>query len=709
MNLLRKRPLCTICAALLLSAPILLHLPLPALLSAAVAAAVLWALLRRRGILTALTFPLVFVLCVSILFTEWHPRAFLGRTEQGDILVLTVAELEDNGDCIGVSVERNGIPCPFSRVLLKTDEPLAVGDRVTLSVASLSVTRGRDANGIHSTIRADGKLSVEHRPYSPRAVLERIRSMLALRLDEIGTSRVSALLSALLLGDPDELSLTTSSAFRRLGLSHVLAISGMHLLVIARLLSRLLVLLGVPRRTRGLLSSFFLILYAAAVGFSPSILRALLMALVSEASFFVGRRTDALCSLFFSGGVLAVSVPRILLSLSFQLSFAATFGIISCAQVLRRLRLSERVAPMLYRFVVFPTATSLFALLFTLPLTLSGFGRLSLAALPANLLLAPLYELLLCVGLISLCIGPILPIKLLVTGLGGAVLSLTEWAGSLPLLLLDASHPTVLGLFTLLTLSVLLHLLRRRTTKRAVCLTVLPTLALLTLALALFCFPTRKTDALTVCTDAESGELLVLATGRDRAVIDLSRGDGKLLTALENRLSDDAVTELSLYLPAEYGEGTLSAVKHLASRYLLRLVVLPEAKDEAELTTKRELIDYLSREGIPYRPFPTGPLLLGDYRLTLQRSTPTVLRLEIRCGNASACYLSGAAAGLLHYAELPYSDHLILGSHGAAASRLPDTSRYAEHLVLCDEVYPEIYHSGPITRLSEALTLPLTE
>lgn len=708
MNLLRHRPLCGISCVLLVCCLLLLRLPPMASLGLALALGVLSFLLRQKR-LVALLLLLLLGLCCSILMTEWHPRAILARAEQGDVLELTVSDADGSGTYLGVSVRLNRVPCPFARLRFEADEELSVGDRVTLSVASLSVIKECTEDGIHASVRKDRVIAVEHRPYSARAILDAARGAISDRLDAIGESEVGALLSALLLGEPKRLSLAASSSFRRLGLSHVLAISGMHLLVIAALISRLLLRVGIPRRARSLITSLFLILYAAAVGATPSILRALCMALVSEASFFVGRRTDSLTSLFFSGSVLAVITPRVLLSLSFQLSFAATFGVIACAHVLRHLRLSEKVVPWLYRFLVFPASMSIFALLFTLPLTLSGFGRLSLAALPANLLFAPLYELLLCVGLLSLCIGPILPIRLLVRGLGGTILALTEWAGTLPLLLIDASHPIVLGLFALLAFLALLHLLCRRTTRRAVYLTVLPTLSLLMLALALLCFPTRKSGDLTVYTNGHSGEILVLSTGRDRALIDLSQGNGDLLRDAEGGLSRDAVTELSFYLPAEYGPNTLSAVMRLTNRYLVRLILLPDAKSEKELSVRQALVDYLTREKIPYRTLSKEPITLSAYRLSIKRSSDAVLRLDLEYRSKSACYLSGAAAGLLHYADIPFSDHLILGSRGASASRLPDTSRYAEHLVLCSEIYPEIYHSGRVTRPCKALTLSLTE
>lgn len=708
MNLLRNRPLCLIGAALLFAAFVFLRIPSAALITLAVALSVLLLTPKlRKGPLPLLSLLLLLALCLSILFAERLPRAILSGASGEQRYTLTVSREVGSGRYIGTSLWKNGVPCPLARVEFQSDETLSVGDRVTLTASVRSVGQDSDSQGIHATLKVKDLLSVKSRAVSARAILDRTRRAIGERLFEIGGDELGALLSALLLGELDELPLGTSSAFRRLGLSHVLAVSGMHLLVIASLLSRLLVLFGMPKRARSILVSILLILYAAAVGGTPSILRALMMALVSQAAFFVGRRTDSLTSLFFSGAILAVASPRILLSLSFRLSFAATFGIVACAAVARRLALSEKFPRLLYRFIVFPALLSLFALVFTLPLTLSEFGGLSLAALAANLVFAPLYELLLCVGLLSLCIGPLLPIRMLVRGLGSAILSLTEWAADAPSLLLDASHPIVLSLFTLLALILLWHLLCVKTSRRAVCLTLLPTLGLLLLSIALLSFPTKENGRITLLGGDGDGELLVLSTGRDRAVIDCSPESSALFAKLQATLSADAVTELSFYLPAEYGEQTLSAVKRLANRYHLRLVLLPEPKSAREEALRNEVTEYLAREKIPYKALSDGQPSDGDYRLSLQKSTDSILLLRVGFGDTVASYLSGRAAGLLNDSDIPYSDVLILGSRGAAASRLPDTSRMTEHLVLCDEVYPQIYHSKRVTRLFDSLALDL--
>jgi ComEC/Rec2-related protein len=451
--------MCLIGTLILLPALLLMRFAGSLALSGIVLLLVLSLFLSRLGKVSRLAVVLMLVLCGSIFLTWLHPRAILSRSTPDDTFSFTVSEATQNGKYIGIAVKRNGVPCPLSRISFYASEPIEVGDRVTVLGADLILSSEADASGVHASLVCRGKLSVKRDSAPILSLISQARHSFSRRLTQIGGNDGGALLSALLLGELDELPIGTTSAFRRLGISHVLAVSGMHLVVISGLLSSLLLRLRIPRRIRSPLVSLLLILYAMLVGGSPSILRALAMALVSELSFFVGKRTDSLSSLFFSGALLTILSPRMILSLSFQLSFAATFGIIVCALVIKKMMLSEHIPHLVYRFIVFPSLMSLSALIFTLPITLSTFGTLSLAALPANLLLAPMYELLLCLGIPALCIGPLAPIRFAVGGASRALLIATEQVSEIPFLLLDASHPLLSTLFTLLAALLLFHLL----------------------------------------------------------------------------------------------------------------------------------------------------------------------------------------------------------------------------------------------------------
>ena len=710
MRIFHRRPICILGSVLLILGILLFRLPsillcilpLPILLSAI--------LLRHRGFYFRLGAVLAALLCILVLLTAHLPPLLLSDSDPDDTWSFTVSEIGENGSVTATGVSRNGILLPFARLSVRCGLALSVGDRVTVKGARYSANTDYEADGIHGRLLDLSEPSVTHRPYLPSAWIARLKDAFSERLEAIGGETAGPLLRSLLLGEPGELPLGTSESFRRLGVSHILAISGMHLLVLASLLSRLLRLLRLPHALRTALSAAILILYALTVGATPSILRALVMALISLLSYYAERRTDSLSSLFLSGIVLSLLSPRVLLSLSFRLSFAATFGIIAAARVLRHLSLPASIPAWARRYLLLPLSGTAAALLFTLPISLPVFGRLSLLSLPANLLLAPLYELLLSLGLLALATGPLAPVRILVRAVAWLSLSLTEAIASIPSILLSASHPVTLFTCILLALTALALLILPSLGKRRTLLALSAPCLAFVLSLELFALPKSADCRITLLSDGKTGEAILLADGTGRGLIDLADGRTSLLGEIKHALGNEAVTELSFYLPTVYSEASQDRLASLCESYSVRLVLLPSAADAEERAVRDGMAEYLEAERIEYRILDADPSFTADgYTLSLRRRAGGVGMLTVTRHEGSLTYLTGAAASLLHYTDLPYSDTLILGSRDALASRLPPLNGEAETLILCSESYPSPVFDGGLLRQPSALNIPLCE
>jgi competence protein ComEC len=136
------------------------------------------------------------------------------------------------------------------------------------------------------------------------------------------------------------------------------------------------------------------VLYAAFVGGEPSVLRATLMAMVMLGATLVGRPGSALTGVTLAGAVLVAWRPLIVDDVSFQLSFAATLGIVTLATPAREWLLGvlhPRLSNALAAAVAGHLAVTFAASMAVVPIIASAFGRLSLVALPANLLAAPAF------------------------------------------------------------------------------------------------------------------------------------------------------------------------------------------------------------------------------------------------------------------------------------------------------------------------------
>ena len=154
----------------------------------------------------------------------------------------------------------------------------------------------------------------------------------------------------------------------------------------------------VHKRVQVFISLVVVVLFTFVTGAEPSILRAALMLSVALAASLMGRRSEAINSLAVAFTALIAIDPFIMWSIGFQLSFAATFGI---------LLLSAPLVRHIRRTVRFPapfaeaTAVSIAAQLGVTPLLVFHFGRLSLVSIPANLAAFPLVGPATVAGLIG--------------------------------------------------------------------------------------------------------------------------------------------------------------------------------------------------------------------------------------------------------------------------------------------------------------------
>jgi len=239
-----------------------------------------------------------------------------------------------------------------------------------------------------------------------------------------GTPGARAVLSALIIGDRTRIPLETRQSFNRAGLGHLLAISGLHIGIVATvafvffhgLMVRFKPLLwrAWTRKAAALLSLVPVVFYGVIAGFSPSTQRAVLMVAVFLLAFLFERDPDPLNTLALAALFILVADPPALFSVSFQLSFTAVFAIIyglsrlrsrSAAQKVRfqqnwRSRLQKRLS--LFALV------SILAICGSLPLVAYYFNQASLIGLAANFIVVPLIGFItIPLGLTALFMQPI--------------------------------------------------------------------------------------------------------------------------------------------------------------------------------------------------------------------------------------------------------------------------------------------------------------
>lgn len=204
-----------------------------------------------------------------------------------------------------------------------------------------------------------------------------------------------ALLSALLWGYKAELPETMRSYFSTAGLSHVLAVSGLHTGIIAFIVWLLLYPLRFTslRNLRHIVTIVVLWGYAFITGLSPSVIRACIMATFVATAALINRRNTALNALCGAALLTLLAAPMQLFDIGFQLSYTAVAGILLITPHIDLARLREIHNP-IPRYLSGIVAVSIGAQVATLPLAAYYFHYIPVWGLLSNILLVPLLPIL---------------------------------------------------------------------------------------------------------------------------------------------------------------------------------------------------------------------------------------------------------------------------------------------------------------------------
>ncbi len=221
----------------------------------------------------------------------------------------------------------------------------------------------------------------------------------------------AALLSGILLGLDQAIPAAVYDAFRRTGTAHIIAISGFNISILAALFLRLFGRWLGPWRG-GALAAAAIVAYTVMVGADAAVVRAAVMGLVGMLGWQLGRPQHGYTTLAFAAAVMAAFDPQVLGDVGFQLSFAATWGLLRFAapleaaatRVLQRWwgeARARRLAAPLGEFFLFTLA----AQVTTLPIAAYHFRQISLIAFVANPAILPVQAPLMVGGGAAVLLG----------------------------------------------------------------------------------------------------------------------------------------------------------------------------------------------------------------------------------------------------------------------------------------------------------------
>ncbi len=243
--------------------------------------------------------------------------------------------------------------------------------------------------------------------YAEPGLLNSIRRLRPEMTRRIATSplspRAKEFVNATLTGDRSILAPEMCEIFSYTGLSHILALSGLHIGILLWIASILLFPLYVAgmRGTRTLLLILLLWAFAVMTGLAPSVVRSVIMATLFLLAYAFQRTRSPLNSLCAAAVAILFVTPHALYTVGFQLSFLAVASILLFSSAINPVSQRRRL---LYTVVAYPAAT-IAAMLGTMALSAYYFNILPLYFLPANFVGALLLPLILGLGVLYLLLA----------------------------------------------------------------------------------------------------------------------------------------------------------------------------------------------------------------------------------------------------------------------------------------------------------------
>jgi competence protein ComEC len=369
--------------------------PLWAVLSLSVGAL---PLLYKKNVIT-----LVLVIAVGVGWGAWRGAAFLPKVAQYQVLQGKTVVLEGRAATDGVYGKNAQLTFDVRDLQVVSPRPgPIVGQIEAAGFGEKAVYRGDKVQVTGKLFLARGSRQGRVR-FAKLRVVQRSSSVIEKLRLRFGAGMLSSLPEphasfglGLLVGQRSTLPKITADQLAAVGLTHIIAVSGYNLTIIIRAVRRLL---GKRSKYQTVLWAFALMgSFLLFTGFSASIVRAALVSTLALLAWYYGRAVKPMVLLTLTAALTAGWYPLYLWSdIGWYLSFLAFFGVLVVAPALLK-RLYRRKQPSVLAQLLVETMT---AQIMTLPLIMYIFGEVSLIALPANMLVAPIVPLAMLFALVA--------------------------------------------------------------------------------------------------------------------------------------------------------------------------------------------------------------------------------------------------------------------------------------------------------------------
>lgn len=450
------------------------------------------------------------------------------------------------------------------------------------------------------------------------------------------------LAAGILIGDTSGLDETIKSDFSDCGISHILAVSGTQTSLIMEYLMLLLCFFRLPKKVSASITTGTIIVFMAVTGFSPSVMRAGVMAVLCMCAVMIKRDADVLNSLGFSAFILCAVNPYAATDVGFLLSFFATLGM---ATVSKRLNAylkekTERLPGNVSKIAKVPLGVlceTIGASLLTYPIIILVFGRVSLVSLAANIFEVPVSLFVTLAAAVLAIFSPfwflvflIKPLAILIRISCAFMIWFAHILASLPFAAISAEYGFVDILIVFAVLLFVLYLVfRKKGAQSAVCVTC----ACFAVSVGVFSFMIASHGVMTVKPVGNSGSAVVMSNGH-AVLIDIPTGVYNSQTVIENYLKAKNINYLDAVVLTSVDDKKIQALAALKGDINVGHIYMPQ-------NVGSESIENAEKIGVPSKinaPYGVNVTMLPD-------KTKTGLMTLVSCASSKAVITGSGKTG----------------------------------------------------------------
>ncbi len=643
---------------------------------------------RKRIIILSSIILLISLVASHIYFDLWFTA--YKRFEDAEVKIEgTVTKISENYYNTDITINTdniNGVPLTRYKILLSLPkdeaETIAVNTRISFKTQleefnskdsdfdyrSYYFSKGYSAKATH----IKNYIFISKTSEQIEAKIYNFRASLSKFIIENSDEESGGLLTALLLGERDYLSQQMTLDFKRIGITHMLALSGLNLTILVLGFSKLLSLF-IGKKLRYIINIILTLAYITLTGLSLSVVRAGFMLMITSLVFLFSRQQDSITALICSVTLICIANPYSIFDIGLWLSAFATLGILILAELPKKQVKNQNIILKFASMITHSFSISLFALSATFAISLLAFEEISIISPITTFIFSIIMEAFMYIGTLMILSVGFLPLSKTLSFLGNIIKELSSWFSDFKYVCISSDFLLV-RIFAVIFTALLILFIILNIRKKKLMTYLISSLMCIILITGAICSYNAKSNELLYYTENKGCESILINQDNKTSIITQASYSRQSAYNDINLLNKEKITYLEAYVFTSYSRGLCYAIETMLSNIRIEKIYLPNPQSKDELLilkSIKELSENFRTELILYNNYEilklSGIEFSSKYREEYSGNTTRNI-FEIKYEKKIFTYLSsGILKDDTKYEALKHtqkSNGIIFGSHG---------------------------------------------